>query len=320
MKKISKNISLKLTNANVLFTILIVWLHVSSNYDLPLWVGNLAIVCVPCFFAISSFLYFKSFDFENPWISYREKLRTRFSSLLIPFFLYTFIGFLINIVFHVLHPVSSNPLYSFLENPLWYIIESKANGPLWYLLSLFEFVLFAPILGWIIKRSKLSILLLPILFYICKDFRYIYFLYWMPNIFLGAYLCIYYDWFSRMKTSYLTLLGGVIIMVFLAFGIMGKLDTYTTRMLAPIGFVLVYQSISILPSKLVSFLAPYSLLIYCLHLPMSRVAIRVPMICQIDSPLIGLLISTIVTILLIVIIGKFLRRCPKLWNIATGGR
>lgn len=96
MVKLSKEVSQKLTNANVLFTILIVWLHVSADYNLPKWIIGIAVYSVPCFFAMSSFLYFRSFDFDYPWKSYKSKVWGRFKSLIVPFIIFNIVGFLFN--------------------------------------------------------------------------------------------------------------------------------------------------------------------------------------------------------------------------------
>ena len=110
MVKLPEQVSQKLTNANVFFTILIVWLHVSANYKLPEWVIGITVYSVPCFFAISSFLYFKSYDFNNPWADYKQKVSRRFNSLIVPFLIFNVVGFLFSLLCYQLHPVEHNPI------------------------------------------------------------------------------------------------------------------------------------------------------------------------------------------------------------------
>lgn len=140
--RLNNKISNKITQANVLLTLLIVWLHVSAYYDVSDALVNISIVSVPCFWAISSFLYFYSFDFSNPWESYSQKVVSRTKSLLIPFLLFSIFGFAFNVLAYHLHPTDFNPIEDFSnQSTFMYIYESKSNGPIWYLRSLFVFVL-----------------------------------------------------------------------------------------------------------------------------------------------------------------------------------
>lgn len=321
MVKISESLSQKLKNANVLFTILIVWLHVHTNYDLPDWVSGMSIFSVPCFFAISSFLYFKSYDFNQPWDDYKKKVITRFKSLLIPFLIFNIVGFIFNFISYRLNPGISNPFDTLLNSDfLEYIVKSRPNGPLWYFLCLFSFILVAPLLGFTIKASKWSLLLIIPIYWICQNISYFYFPYWMVDIFIGAYIAIQGIEIPNYKDNKLKM-GGVIMSVsIILLGAYGAIDAYTTRALAPICFMIIYSQYNILPSKLVTLLAPYSILIYCLHIPISRIAVRIPMILHISYPFLALIISAAATILIIVVIGKVLKTSPIIWSILSGGR
>lgn len=322
MARVSNTISQKLKNANVLFTILIVWLHVLANYDLPEFVSGCAIFSVPCFFAISSYLYFKSYDFENPWHDYKKKVIGRIRSLLVPFLIFNMVGFICSVVFFVFHPVAYNPVRALMEeNCFEYVFMSKANGPLWYFVSLFCFIVVAPLLGFVIKVSKWSIVLVLPIYWLCKDVGYFYFPYWLVDIFIGAYIAIHALDVTERKVRK-PIMGGLIIasIVALVLGALGIIDAYTTRALSPILFIVLYSKSDILPSKMVSLIAPYSILIYCLHLPISRIAIRIPMILHIPYPLLSLAISTIATIIIIIAIGKLIKKYPNVWNLVTGGR
>ena len=103
-------------------------------------------------------------------------------------------------------------------------------------------------------------------------------------------------------------------------GAYGAIDAYTTRALAPICFMIIYSQYNLLQSKLVTLLAPYSILIYCLHISISRIAVRIPMILHISYPFLALIISAAATILIIVVIGKVLKTSPIIWSILSGGR
>lgn len=206
--RISENVSYKLKNANVFFTILIVWLHVSSNYPLPEWVGNVAVFSVPCFFSISSFLYFRSFDFDNPLASYKKKVVGRIKSLVVPFLIFNVIGFMFGILFHEINPIGTNPIDVFLKSPVSYILTSKANGPLWYLLALFCFFLIAPLLGFVIKLGKWTVVFLYPFYLVCQNLNYYFFPYWIPSLFTGTYIAIYFDQLKSINIPPLLKAGG----------------------------------------------------------------------------------------------------------------
>lgn len=198
--KIDKNLSIKLTEVNVVMTILIVWLHIAPNFDLPLWVQQIAIIAVPCFWTISSFLYFASFDFTLPWTSYKSKLITRTRTLLVPFVVFNMFGLLFSLALFKVHPVDYHPLDGVnLGNCLTALYQSKWSGALWYLRALFEFVLIAPLIGYIIRATKWSILLIIPIYMVCRYAPYSSFPYWMVNIYTGAYIAI---WFNDLKSYY----------------------------------------------------------------------------------------------------------------------
>ena len=322
MVKLPEQVSQKLTNANVFFTILIVWLHVSANYKLPEWVIGITVYSVPCFFAISSFLYFKSYDFNNPWADYKQKVSRRFNSLIVPFLIFNVVGFLFSLLCYQLHHVEHNPIETLMTtNPLLYLLESKANGPLWYFIALFTFVLVAPVLGYIIRLSMWTILLLPFVYWLCKDVRYYYFPYWMVDLFIGAYIALHYDKLTNIKISKNLQMGGVILsLLVLLLGTFGMIEAYTARALGPLCFIIIYGRFNILPLAFVRSLAPYTLLIYCLHIPISRIAIRVPRFMHIHVEILSLTISTAVTVLIIIGIGWILKKNKRVWSIITGGR
>lgn len=322
MRKVGPALSLKLSGVNVLLTLLIVWLHVSANYDVPSIVSNIAVISVPCFFAMSSFWYFLSFDFDRPWNSYKSKVKTRIHSLMIPFIIFSMLGLLFNLAAHIVHPVSAHPLsgISSLSDIVRFIYSSQSNGPLWYLRSLFAFILIAPLLGFFIKASKWSILLTIPLYIGCRNLSYFFFPYWLVDIFIGAYIAIYFDEIKQIldKLNHpLIKWGGLIICTLAAILIN---DVYTLRAFAPICLTITVCAISTSSMKSLTAIAPYCMLIYCLHLPVSRITSKIPGLINISNPMIALIIGTLTTVLMIIAIGIILKKNPVVWKIMTGGR
>lgn len=62
---ISQELSAKISAVNVILTLFIVWMHVSASFNVPENLIRFTAVSVPCFFAISAFFYFISFDFKD---------------------------------------------------------------------------------------------------------------------------------------------------------------------------------------------------------------------------------------------------------------
>ena len=323
MVNISDTVSSKLRNANVLFTILITWGHVA--WDLPYWAIGFFAVSVPCFFAISSFLYFKSFDFDHPFQDYKKKVVGRFKSLVIPFLIFNAVGFVVKLLFHIVHPaVYKNPVDDLLNgNVLFYILGSDANGPLWYFLSLYAFVLVAPIMGYIIRLSKYTILLLPLIYWLFKDFSYYSFPYWMVEIFIGTYIAIFYEEIrnSRILDNKFISGGILLLITIIVLHCMEIVDAYNLRVIAPLGFIAIYRVCDILPNALVKFLSPYSILIYCLHIPVSIFVSYIPKVLHVEqNHAIACVEITVITILVIAGVGYILRKNRIVWEIVTGGR
>lgn len=323
MKSISDNLSYKLTVVNIVMTILIVWLHAAPFFQIDeRWV-NIAIVAVPCFFCISSFLYFFTFDFSDIGNSYKNRLKTRVKSLLIPFFIFNIFGFLFGLLASKMNSGSQSPLYGINDfaDILKYVYRSGANGPLWYLRALFEFVLIAPLLGIAIKYSKWSILLLIPLSIVGINCSYFSFAYWIVDIFLGAYIAIWWDEIIEFNNDKQLLkyikLGGVILGIGLLFSIKNE---YVLRCVTPLVVILIMGPAKLPVSSFIKRFGAYTMLIYCLHLPVLRIVSKFPALFRVSNPLMALVLSTILTVIGIVVIGKIIKTKKPVWNLLTGGR
>ena len=322
----NKELSSKITNANVLFTIFVVCLHARpSNLGVYHIVGTIADAAVPNFFVISSYLYFSSFCWEETCKSYFSKIKKRICSLLIPYLIFCAIGFLVITVKHLFkHEQLPYDIYSF-QSIIRYWILGKGNPPLWYLTSLFEFVLFAPIIGYLVKLTKYSFFLKPLSAIACNALNYSNILFWMPVLLLGAY-CYYWE---RVVSAFFLKFGNflmvaVIMLLILFCCYFYGLDNrniwqyYVYRMIVPVIFIVVYSKIIILPSSIVDNLKQYALFIYCVHYILLQL---ISPILKNISPFIGYAFKVIATIVIAYSIGVLLKiYFPRLWNILVGGR
>lgn len=145
--------------------------------------GVLPSICVPLFFIISGFLFFYRKDFNS--MVYKQKLRTRARTLLLPFLLWNIIAILIQASYKlpflssvfphankmdiILSPERLfNTFFAYYENEGIFVssvaeeVLTEANKypfpinfPLWYVRDLIVMVILSPLIYWMIKRCGL---------------------------------------------------------------------------------------------------------------------------------------------------------------------
>lgn len=143
-------------------------------YIVRLFSEVLARICVPLFFVISGFLFFNRKEFNSS--IYKQKLKTRFTTLFVPFILWNIIAILWKLKY--LLPVISSyyrPLefhFSFERLIYTFFCNSDSNGiivgtptaettygiypidlPLWYIRELMIMVIVSPVIYYIIKKA-----------------------------------------------------------------------------------------------------------------------------------------------------------------------
>lgn len=128
----------------------------------------LGAICVPLFFIISGFLLFYKIEDYNFKI-YKKKCRSRCKSLLIPYLIWNFIGFLILLI--ELHPLLSSlfPLLKDYRIDISHFLSyfwiaklpismsgpaNPINTPLWFIRDLIILVIMSPIIFWAIKKVR----------------------------------------------------------------------------------------------------------------------------------------------------------------------
>ena len=142
---------------------------------------TLAGISVPLFFFISGFLFFYNVEFDIT--VYKIKIKKRSRSLVVPYLIWNFVGFLILLI--ELHPIFSSyfpllkdyrvDIISFLSyfwvSDLPISMSGPANPintPLWFLRDLIVLIVFSPFIYWIIRRLRIvSILLLGLIWFLC---------------------------------------------------------------------------------------------------------------------------------------------------------
>lgn len=194
----SKEKTNAINNTKYILTVLIVFLHCTIHADaldtpshgyyvLDSIMKIIYDAATPAFFAISAYLFFRNLSNFNIEL-YTKKLFTRFKSLVIPFVSFQIIAFIIPSIVYIIRTHSFNyiPFDQFLFN----IAHQEYNPPLWFLITLFEFVLWAPAIWVVINRfSEKWVLFICILLYALNIFTkpgYISLMFWMPIILFAS--------------------------------------------------------------------------------------------------------------------------------------
>lgn len=266
-------ISRKIVSANIICTILIVCLHARYEYnEVYNVIGTLSDVAVPVFFSISSYLYFEKFDWNYPLASYRKGIIKRLFSLLVPYIVFSSLGFLVFTGKAMLkHEILPCDIFS-LKEIFAYICFAKGNPPLWYLASVCEFVLFAPILGYVVKTTKYSILLIPVSIYSCHNLSYSNIFFWLPVLIFGCYCSIWWNYllkmFEYLNSKHFSL-WGCLLFAFICISFYDIEDRtsicyYVYRVSSPLLFIAIMSRFDFAP-PILSKIKNYTLFIYCTH-------------------------------------------------------
>lgn len=329
-------LSLKITNANVLLTLLIVMLHTTWQAAPLTPVRMVADAAVPCFFTISSFLYFRKWN-ERPSLTlfYRHAVLSRVRSLLVPYLLYNTIYYFYYILkIHVLGMATDKVIPTNAAGALWCILQSTPDGVLWYLRELFAFALCGPLLAWAIGKSRLAT---PIIMlggvWVASVCPYETMPHWLPCLALGCHCALYPDRAGRLLKALRRLPWHAtwppVMAVVAVCGVMfyGEqrhgftLPYYLWRMATPLCLVLLYNHRLLLPRRVAAWLEPYTFFIFCNHFVCLHITYSV--IPRLDPwPCLALRYAAALalTLTLATLAGMAVRRIKPLWRVLNGGR
>ena len=175
MLTISKELSTCIRYVNCLAILMVVGIHaktvnpISSNIDLNLIVQSLLCngiyrVSVPLFFLISGILFFK--DVINGKIDYRKKIRSRVSTLIVPYLFYSIIIFLLfGCAYSVMgwlglmnSSAETSPFQSVYNKGIGelfnLVILTPIPAQLWFLRDLIALSIISPVILFLLKNVK----------------------------------------------------------------------------------------------------------------------------------------------------------------------
>ncbi len=166
-----KEVSQFISSLRIPLVLLVISIHLSgiTSELSECFVAFVSRIAVPLFFVISGYLFFIS---KKP---FKTKIKDRVKSLVVPFYVWIFIGTIHSLLaVHLSLASSSSPYYN-ISN-LGIIIKSlglfeqlpSPNVPLWYIRNLFIICCLSPLLVVILKKNPRSFITCGLIFYLLK--------------------------------------------------------------------------------------------------------------------------------------------------------
>lgn len=286
-------------------------------------------VAVPTFFFISGFLFFMNVSkFDNN--VYKKKIKSRISSLLVPYILWNTISFLIFLlsthilgynVFHRNIQLSSNIIKNLIKvygytyswgwnNLLGLHIShySPIDGPLWFIRDLMLFVVVTPIIYWLVKKIKWIIVLFLLVSMVLIEHPTLSGFFFFT---LGCYFSISkIDPLRIYSENKFLLLIVLIVLVVPSFYI----GSWIKQVFLVVYLFVLLGFCSCMNNKIVSCLinySKYSFCIYCTHIVISLPAVEALLKLFVLPPIIYYFVIGIGTISLSIFIYKVLQPLNK---------
>ena len=337
--RIDAQLSAKFAHLSFLASIMVLVQHMYAPY----WSGWLETsVCrglvlwdVPYFFFAAGFFLFGDFEFTKLW--YCRKLKSRFHSLLLPYFCWHLWGPAVAVV-SILCGLKPNTFN--LASSAWWLdtlgvtAASAYCGHLWFFRRLMLFVILSPLIGWL-ARKRGSIFTIPVLWAMyVLNFRSATTWSNLSFFIMGAALSFRVEWIplgTRISRRILpvTLVGYAVILFFMPY-FWDQSNLALSRMaelsVIVFGFLVVWGGYEycVRIFQRMNSVVFYSLFIYCVHNPL-LVWVKTP-VKMVLAPLhvpgiFGIVCSTVVMLILCLAMGMAVSRLlPRLFAVINGGR
>ena len=319
-----------------------IWL----SYTIKILSHIIPAICVPLFFFISGYLFFNKSRFSI--YIYINKLRSRYHTLMTPYIIWNFIGFLILLIkmhprFSFLFPSLQGYridivvfLRSFWETnlPKEVNVGGPIDYPLWYVRDLILLIFLSPVIYWLTRKLNICLVILGgIIWFYGGRFHLAFAIFDCQSLFffpLGAYFSINHLNFLKMINNASWAPFTYIICV------LGEAYCETSfncfwihKFGILIGMISVfYITSSLLLKQMISvndYLSNASFFVYALHgLLITKFMNASMLLLQPNSPFVVLLIYFIVpitTIFVCLFLHRMLWRFfPSFSKMITGGR
>ena len=340
-----KYLSDKLRVISFILICLVVILHGQiislTNSEASLFVqqyisGQIARVAVPFFFLISGFLFARNIDNGNLFKWFRNKIKKRISSLLIPYIVWSTVCLGTVMILQLIFP-SLLPGERIIDYNAHQYFEELVENPtiayqLWFVRDLFIVVLLSPILYFLVKYLREFFI---IALFICWCYWYkIWFVSITSFTFfsIGMYIAIFHK--SWLIFRFKNIWWWIFPIIWLTYCYVGVCLQYdkSFHYLACVNFGILAIWISYdlfsesIRSRLIgSEIIAFSFFIFILHEPtmtfLKKIYINTIGVSTTTTSLLCYFIFPISTILLCYGFGKIMRiRIPRFYYLLTGGR
>jgi peptidoglycan/LPS O-acetylase OafA/YrhL len=287
-------------------------------------VNGICRIPVEAFFALSGYLFFKSY--QPNWATYRGKIARRVKTLLIPYFLWVSTGILDNVL------LKGEPLaFTGVLSGLGLIQEFPSVTALWYIRDLFLLCLISPLIFRIVERKWLGVgvLLLCGLLHLVEIpwyFRTIQHIFWFGS---GAYLALHITEQLLLRSKWPWALFALWLLAIFAVendlsGLGLPFDAL--EVLYSLSGILVIWNLTgaLRDSRLLRHILPHVFFYYCAHMKLNALLAVVwfKLFPMTDLWLtIGFVLVPVLGFACCVVVGMAARAfVPRLYGLITGGR
>lgn len=297
--------------------------------------------CVPAFFMISGYLFYRTFDIKKTKI----KLMSRVHTLLLPYMIWNMIYVVFMIMLTKLGLVHNVKIGKGVLSVIFQWVNASLS-PLWFVKYLMLFVLISPCIYFVLRDKILGGITLVILiianafFYysgimstplnvnanniVMLNYQYVFYA-------VGAYAAMHLRHIvenSSKKKSYIAL-GVIIVLVILYFSnILGNDDVIRNHTFRLIYVCALWFVLDFLPESKIRGWMKNSFFLYCSHLMLLQCAqafseIVINHIGKYEAVLNVteyILLPCLIVIIILLFAELMKKRLPKVYGIITGGR
>lgn len=339
-----EKVSNYITYLNVILTIMIVLLHSDCSYMLDnqayISIGvfralnTIYDLAVPSFFIISAYLFY--ININDLKAQYLSKIGGRISSLIIPYFIYSFLWMFMYTLLGLLPGIGDmipdSAINSSLTENVIAFLRADYDPPIWYLRTLFGLQLISPLIYIIIQKGKWIGLVCSIVIWVLNCVilpGYSTMLFWLPVFIIGVWWALYLDemccMIEKMSWKLLVVLIALLYVMAVMFSAENQSNAiyYTWRTAGSCLILLCLSKVEMLNKKKLHF-AKCTFFVFMVHYPIIQMIKRLlSKIITVDSLTVWLVyvLTALIGLLICIMMGYIIKRIiPGFWRILNGGR
>lgn len=295
-------------------------------YYFETFTHNWLTVCVPFFFLISGYLFYRTFT----WDKIKEKYKSRFFTVLIPYVVWITINYayfwLLTHVPMIASRMNMDTVEFTVKGYIQALLHSEYNDPMWFINALILYILFHPLIYLLLKdwnpkyKTGLWVLLLLVVVKVFVTTRHFQIAY-----LLGAYIGINHKdlplkWSPRLRN-----VGIVMLLISSLFVGLIDIDVPILYVLANILMAVgLWWCFSFKGfDKPLPWIGSITFFIYACHEAVLEAVEKIFLIMLGKSSFAALadyLIAPIISLLIMAFLAMILQKVPKVWKVLNGGR